>query len=119
VDGHSTSDETVKLKGRIAPGIRACKGIVRALALGLPGEGERLLVDCYSDATGAEAATDEIRALDRRAVTFRADLGPTRGLRALTPPETSRQPAHQPQPDAEILRSLWTGNSVGKMPTTR
>lgn len=64
----------MKLKDKVVLVTGASKGIGRALALGLAREGAHLLVNYHSDASGAEVVAGEIRALGRRAVTFRADV---------------------------------------------
>ena len=53
----------------------ASKGIGRALALGCAREGADVIVNYNSDRPGAEATATEIRALGRRALVVRADLG--------------------------------------------
>jgi glucose 1-dehydrogenase len=53
----------------------ASKGIGRALALGCAREGADVILNYNSDRGGAEAAAAEIRALGRRALFVRADLG--------------------------------------------
>lgn len=52
----------------------ASKGIGRALALGCAREGADIMLNYHTDAAGAEAAANDIRALGRRAVTLGADI---------------------------------------------
>ncbi len=52
----------------------ASKGIGRELAVGCALEGADIILNYHTDAEGAEAAANDIRALGRRAVTVRADI---------------------------------------------
>ena len=62
------TDKTVLVTG-------ASKGIGRALALGMAREGADVIVNFNSDRAGAEAVAEEIRALGRRALVVKADIG--------------------------------------------
>ena len=62
------TDKTVLVTG-------ASKGIGRALALGMAREGADVIVNFNSDRAGAEAVAEEIRALGRRALVVKANIG--------------------------------------------
>jgi len=62
------NDKTILITG-------ASKGIGRALALGCAREGADVILNYNSDRAGAETAAKEIRALGRRTLVVRADLG--------------------------------------------
>lgn len=58
----------------------ASKGIGRALALGCAREGADVILNYHTDAEGAEAAADDVRALGSRALTIKADIGKVRDI---------------------------------------
>jgi 3-oxoacyl-[acyl-carrier protein] reductase len=63
-----------RLEGRAALVTGAGRGLGRALALGLAGEGADVAVHYRHSAAGAEQVAAEIAALGRRAVTVQADI---------------------------------------------
>jgi len=62
------------LADRLALVTGASKGVGKGIALELARRGADVAVNYYSDSAGAEAATEEIRALGRRAFAVRADV---------------------------------------------
>lgn len=65
----------MRLLGKTVLITGASKGIGRTLALGCAREGADIILNYNSDRAGAEAAAAEVRALGRRALIVRADLG--------------------------------------------
>lgn len=65
----------MRLSGKTVLITGASKGIGRTLALACAREGADVILNYNSDRAGADAAAKEIRALDRRALVVRADLG--------------------------------------------
>lgn len=65
----------MRLSGKTVLITGASKGIGRTLALACAREGADVILNYNSDRAGAEAAAQEIRALGRRALSIRADLG--------------------------------------------
>lgn len=61
-------DKTVLITG-------ASKGIGRALAVGMAGEGARIVVNFQSDRAGADATAASVRELGREALVIQADVG--------------------------------------------
>jgi glucose 1-dehydrogenase len=58
----------------------ASKGIGAALALGCAREGADIIVNYHQDRAGAEATAAEVRALGRRALIVKADVGRVRDI---------------------------------------
>jgi glucose 1-dehydrogenase len=58
----------------------ASKGIGRALALGCAREGADVVINYHTDLDGADATADEVRALGRRALAVKADVGRVRDI---------------------------------------
>lgn len=65
---------TLRLQNKTILITGASKGIGRELALGCAREGANIILNYHTDATGAEAAANDIRSLGRRAITIRADI---------------------------------------------
>jgi NAD(P)-dependent dehydrogenase (short-subunit alcohol dehydrogenase family) len=65
----------MRLSGKTVLVTGASKGIGRTLAVACAREGADVILNYHSDRAGAEAAAAEIRALGRRTLVVRADLG--------------------------------------------
>jgi 3-oxoacyl-[acyl-carrier protein] reductase len=74
---------TLPLAGRVALVTGASRGIGRAIALALAGDGADVAVNYAADAAAAEACVREITALDRRALAIRARVDRSDEARAL------------------------------------
>jgi enoyl-[acyl-carrier protein] reductase III len=66
------------------------RGIGKAIALKLASEGAHVVVNFFRNRAPAEATAESVRALGRRALVVKADMGTTEGLEALFT-ETERE----------------------------
>ena len=73
----------MKLNGKLALVTGAGVGIGREVALELAREGADVVLSYHSSASGAESAASEIKAMGRRALALRADVGQVSECRAL------------------------------------
>jgi glucose 1-dehydrogenase len=86
----------------------ASKGIGRVLALGCAREGADVIINYHSDSEGAEVAAADVRALGRRALVIRADVGRVRDIKRMF--EKAREAF--PRLDVLINNAGLTGWSV-------
>ena len=70
----------MRLSGQTVLVTGASKGIGRTLAVACAREGADVILNYHSDRAGAESAAAEIRALGRRTLVVRADLGSVRQI---------------------------------------
>jgi len=73
----------MRLHGKVVLITGASKGIGRALALGMAKEGADLILNYHSDRKGADAVAGQIRALGRRALVVKADIGKVAQVRRM------------------------------------
>jgi glucose 1-dehydrogenase len=78
-----TEPATGRLAGRKVLVTGSSKGIGRGIALRFAQEGADVVLNHNSDPRGAEEALDEIRAMGRRAVAIRANVGDARDVQRL------------------------------------
>ena len=73
----------MKLQDKIALVTGASKGIGAAVAVGLAKEGAHVAVNYNGDREGAERTAEQVRALGRRALVVKADIGQVREIEAM------------------------------------
>jgi NAD(P)-dependent dehydrogenase (short-subunit alcohol dehydrogenase family) len=73
----------LRLEGKVALVTGASKGIGKGIALELAREGCDVAVNYGSDAAGAAATAEQIRALGRKAITCGADVGSSAAVAAM------------------------------------
>ncbi len=77
------TDSGRSLEGRVALVTGGSRGIGKAISLAMAEAGADVMVNYVSNATAAEATAEEIRALGRRALTYRADVGDVDAVKAM------------------------------------
>jgi NAD(P)-dependent dehydrogenase (short-subunit alcohol dehydrogenase family) len=74
---------TMRLQDKVVLVTGSSKGIGRAIALGVAKEGAHVIVNYNSDLAGAQAVVDAIKAMGRRSIAVKADVGQMDQLYAL------------------------------------